>query len=517
MTDTTVEHEHDTAAGHQPDQDSFQDIINQKSNMELAKRTVASYAILLIYVIFVSITPYFKDHAAAVTILGAVIAASLAVRIVIARRISSVKTSSQAAWLRNYSLASLAVSLAWSGFVCTTYYFYQVNWIMFLLTISTIGIAAASTSSMSPNALLARVYSIIMVLPFVVIGFLEKTRPSITLAVMLIIFIAALLVMIKDNHHLYRNSLVTIEKLNFQKAGLENIFARVMENSGRLKDASSNLSDISGKMSDSAGNMSAKSSSVSSSVDELKNNSKTTSDAMAQLRENADRLATLTGEMTQSIHEISDNTQKTDSIAQEAVSQARSITENVNQLGESARQVGNISDTIEEISSQTNLLALNATIEAARAGEAGKGFAVVANEIKTLANQTAEATQQIKDQINAIQTAISQTVSEISRISKITTEIGESTASSAASVEEQAGMAKTISNGVSEASAAIATISDHASRTLATTDRIAENIDMVNLAVSEVVGHSMNVEESAQALRKQANELNDVMTAVRTE
>jgi methyl-accepting chemotaxis protein len=64
-------------------------------------------------------------------------------------------------------------------------------------------------------------------------------------------------------------------------------------------------------------------------------------------------------------------------------------------------------------------LALNATIEAARAGEAGKGFAVVANEIKELARQTAEATLDIKQQIEGIQHSTGGTVEAIDQIGKV--------------------------------------------------------------------------------------------------
>ncbi|MBQ8923975.1 MAG: hypothetical protein IJ053_04190 [Lachnospiraceae bacterium] len=72
-------------------------------------------------------------------------------------------------------------------------------------------------------------------------------------------------------------------------------------------------------------------------------------------------------------------------------------------LVEQANQALNIIQLIDDIASQTNLLALNASIEAARAGESGRGFAVVASEITSLAQQTTDATGNIQELIDNLQ------------------------------------------------------------------------------------------------------------------
>lgn len=107
-------------------------------------------------------------------------------------------------------------------------------------------------------------------------------------------------------------------------------------------------------------------------------------------------------QMSAAIDEIAKHVARAGEITQSAVERVQKTDGTVAGLNEAAERIGQVITLIEDIADQTNLLALNATIEAARAGDAGKGFAVVAGEVKSLAAQTAQATNRISGEIEAV-------------------------------------------------------------------------------------------------------------------
>jgi methyl-accepting chemotaxis protein len=113
---------------------------------------------------------------------------------------------------------------------------------------------------------------------------------------------------------------------------------------------------------------------------------------------------------TQSAHNGSLVVDKTVKLMNQIATTVQESAKTVASLGERSNQIGAIIGTIKEIADQTNLLALNAAIEAARAGEHGRGFAVVADEVRALAERTTNATREIGQMINAIQTETGEAV-----------------------------------------------------------------------------------------------------------
>ncbi len=274
------------------------------------------------------------------------------------------------------------------------------------------------------------------------------------------------------------------EDINRMAVDLQTSMRNFSQNAQALSAASEELSAVSQQMASSAGETDAQAGVVSAASD--------------QVSSNVTSVASASEEMQFSIREISKNANESARVAKNAVQVAHTTNETMRKLGESSVEIGNVIKVITSIAQQTNLLALNATIEAARAGEAGKGFAVVANEVKELAKQTARATEEIGQKIDAIQSDTKGAVKAIEEIGSIINQINDISNSIASAVEEQTVTTNEIGRSVTEAARGVG--------------EIAKNIGGVAVAAKNTTQGANDTRRASQELSQMAAQLQTVIS-----
>ncbi|HZJ57472.1 MAG TPA: methyl-accepting chemotaxis protein [Clostridia bacterium] len=210
--------------------------------------------------------------------------------------------------------------------------------------------------------------------------------------------------------------------------------------------------------------------------------------------------ATAIKELNISLGDVSSNSERSMVIISGAQQRAQQTNEIIRRLNTSSKQIGKIVNVINDIADQTNMLALNAAIEAAGAGEAGKGFAVVANEVKELAKQTAEATEEIAQQIEDMQNNMGEAVGAVETINQVIEETTQITNAIAAAVTEQSAITGEISTSILEAAKEVNLISDEIQDVAEKSEDAAQNAGKASAGVQEIA-------RSAQELSLAANEV----------
>jgi methyl-accepting chemotaxis protein len=286
-----------------------------------------------------------------------------------------------------------------------------------------------------------------------------------------------------DGQTLALAAVVDISERKAAESATRRLLDGVIENIQTLASSSEELTSVSQQMASSAEETTSQASVVSTAADQMSKSAQAVSKSVEDLGA--------------SIREIAKSAHEAAKVATTGVQVANTTTATVAKLGESSAEIGKVLKVITSIAQQTNLLALNATIEAARAGEAGKGFAVVANEVKELAKETARATEDIGQKIEAIRQVTQGAVEAIAQISKIIIQINDYQATIASAVEEQSATAREI--GLSGAEAArgstdiarnitsVAQASRHAAEGAGNTQRAAEELARVASGLQRLV------------------------------
>jgi methyl-accepting chemotaxis protein len=220
------------------------------------------------------------------------------------------------------------------------------------------------------------------------------------------------------------------------------------------------------------------------------------SEVAMRAAEGVQGVAAATEELSSSIGEIGQQVGRAIKVVETATADAAATNNEIANLAHTAQEIGAIVELIRSIADQTNLLALNATIEAARAGEAGKGFAVVASEVKSLATQTARATEQIGQQIAAVQSSSKGAVEAIARIASRMQDINSFTAAIGAAIEQQGA-------STGEISGSIGTATHAASSVTSTLKRVRHSADESAASAKLVLAASDRLETSSSELKSE--------------
>jgi uncharacterized protein YoxC len=173
----------------------------------------------------------------------------------------------------------------------------------------------------------------------------------------------------------------------------------------RLTSNATSIASSARQQASNVANINTSGNEIATAVNQISATSKELLRAMEQLAEDAEKTSTVANEGSRGLKGLSSSMESLSSAT-------HTITDKLTTIRAKANKINSVVTAITKVADQTNLLSLNAAIEAEKAGEGGAGFAVVAREIRRLADQSALASMEIEEMVEAMQEAVSSGVAQ---------------------------------------------------------------------------------------------------------
>ncbi|MCC9603103.1 methyl-accepting chemotaxis protein [Stieleria sp. JC731] len=242
---------------------------------------------------------------------------------------------------------------------------------------------------------------------------------------------------------------------------------------------------------------------LSTTAKQTSNRSKNALETANRSVENVREVTSATEQMQKSMDEIDVEMQETSDRVKRVVEEVANAMAVMKELGRSSASIDKVVETIEDVARQTHLLSFNAAIEAARSGTAGAGFAVVAAEVRSLAERTRLATQQVKEEIQRVQSNADDAAKSIGRFGE--------------AIEDLSKTSESVTHLVHDQKLATEEITSNVEQAMKCTESVNENILGVSGAATQTDAATEKLRDASDDLERQSTALSDGVQALLTQ